>query len=390
MTPAARIQAAIEILDQILSGKPAEQALTGWARRSRFAGSKDRAAVRDHVFDALRCKRSFAARGGGETGRGIMLGACLAAGIDPESWFTGIGHAPDQLNEQERSAGREPMVGPELLDLPDWLWPSISASLGDRIETAARALQTRAPVHLRVNTARSSVADAQSALLDEGITTKPHPACETALEITEGQRRLRQSRPYLEGVVELQDAASQAVVEALPLSPGMRVLDYCAGGGGKALAMAAHNGIEVFAHDASAQRMKDLPARADRAGSSIKILSTNEVRRAAPFDLILCDVPCSGSGSWRRAPEGKWRLTPDALDRTCAVQAEILEEVAPLITPQGVLAYATCSVLDAENGDQVTAFLARNPEWAAQWQQRWLMDEGTDGFFSAHLTRGYG
>ena len=149
MTPAARVQAAIDILDDILAGTPAEKALTGWARRSRFAGSKDRAAIRDHVFDALRRKRSYAAWGGAETGRGLMLGAVRAKGDDPAELFTGQGHAPLPVQPQE--TGRPPRSDAERLDIPDWLWPILVRSLGEESEAAAMALQRRAPVHLRVN-----------------------------------------------------------------------------------------------------------------------------------------------------------------------------------------------------------------------------------------------
>ncbi|TDK51184.1 RsmB/NOP family class I SAM-dependent RNA methyltransferase [Antarcticimicrobium luteum] len=387
MTPAARVQAAIEILDVYLAGKPAEQALTGWARLSRFAGSKDRAAVRDHVFDALRAQRSLAALGGAATGRGLMLGACRRDGVDPATIFTGEGHAPVPLAAEELAAGHLPAEGAEALDIPDWLWPDFSASLGEEADAAARTLQGRAPVHLRVNLAKTDRAAAIEALAADGVVCEPHPGSETALDVTEGARRIRNSAAYLEGRVELQDAASQALVEALPLTDGMRVLDYCAGGGGKTLAMGARGKLELFAYDAAPNRMRDLPERAARAGLAVEILDGDGVARRAPFDLVLCDVPCSGSGAWRRAPEGKWRLTPEMLDDLAATQADILDLAAGLLAPGGVLAYATCSLLTRENGDQISGFLARHPGWRCVWRRSWSVAAGTDGFFSAHLTR---
>ena len=164
MTPAARVQAAIEILDAIGSGDPAERALTRWARSSRYAGSKDRAAVRNHVFDVLRRRRSSAALGGAETGRGLMLGLLRGDGIDPGEVFGATPHAPPPLSEAERATGRDPEPGAEALDLPDWLWSAFQDSLGETAEATAEALRHRAPVHLRVNLARTSVADAQAAL----------------------------------------------------------------------------------------------------------------------------------------------------------------------------------------------------------------------------------
>jgi len=387
MTPAARVQAAIECLDEIFGGRPAEQVLTGWARRSRFAGSKDRAAVRDHVYDALRRRRSAAALGGAETGRGVMLGLIRQSGLEVDELFSGQGHAPLPLSEQERAGGREPEPGAEALDLPDWLWERFVAGLGQRAEAEAKALRHRAPVHLRVNLVKGDVASAQAALLAEGIETQPHPASPTALEVTGGANRLRGCAAYNDGLVELQDSASQAVVDLLPLRSGMRVLDYCAGGGGKTLAIAGRAPVKLFAHDAAPERLRDLEARAKRAGAKVELIATEALSKAAPFDLILCDVPCSGSGSWRRDPDGKWNLTPERLERTRAIQAGILDKAAALIAPGGVLAYATCSLLDDENSAQVQAFVARNSGWTCGVQKSWGAQAGTDGFFTAHLTR---
>lgn len=385
MTPAARIQASIEIIDQILSGMPVEKSLTNWARRSRFAGSKDRAAVRDHVFGALRCKRSYAALGGADTGRGLMIGALRAAGERPEDLFTGARHAPAGLSESE--VGREFLSDAESLDIPEWLWPRFQSSLGDQAVAVARALQHRAPVHLRVNLVKTDVAAAIKALALEDITAAPHPACETALEVTEGARKIAQSRAFAMGLVELQDAASQAVVAALDLRPGMRVLDYCAGGGGKSLALAAHQGVEVFAHDVNAGRMRDLPARADRAGVRVQIVSTDQLERQKPFDVILADAPCSGSGSWRRAPAGKWALAESRLQELTEIQSTILDKLSTMVVSDGVLAYATCSMLEDENGAVVASFLRANPEWFEAFRKTWLVSHGADGFFTAHLTR---
>lgn len=387
MTPAARIQASIEILDGVLAGKPAEQALTGWARRSRYAGSKDRAAVRDHVFDALRRRRSLAALGGAETGRGLMLGLCRATGADPAEVFDGSVYAPAPLTAEELAGVHVPTSDAERLDVPDWLWPRFAASLGDAAEAAATALQQRAPVHLRVNLGKSDRAAAIAALAPDGVACRSHPAAATALEVTSGERRIRQSAAYLSGQVELQDAASQAVVEAMPLRGGMRVLDYCAGGGGKALAMAACADIALFAHDAAPQRMRDLPDRAARAGVTVTCLGTADLKSRAPFDLVLCDVPCSGSGSWRRSPEGKWRITPERLTELSGIQADILAAASGLVSEGGVLAYATCSVLNDENAGQVARFLLDHDGWNCTRQKTWCVQDGNDGFFAALLTR---
>jgi 16S rRNA (cytosine967-C5)-methyltransferase len=387
MTPAARQQAAIEILDLILDGEAAEKALTSWGRRNRYAGSKDRAAVRDHVFSALRCRRSFAALGGARTGRGLVLGALRAEGVDPETVFCGQGYGPAALSEDESQKPEGFTSDAERLDIPDWIWPSFSESLGKNTEAAAQALQSRAPVHLRANLLRTTRAAAIEALAEEGIIATPHPVSDTALDVRQGGRKVRNSDCFADGLVELQDAASQAVVDQLPLVDGMRVLDFCAGGGGKSLAMAGRAKIDLFAHDANANRMNDLPLRAQRAGADITCLSEDEAVQKAPFDLVLCDVPCSGSGSWRRAPEGKWRLTREMLDEIRLSQRQILDDAAELVAENGHLAYATCSMLDEENNDQVQGFLARNAGWSLVSKNAWQVQNGTDGFFVAVLTR---
>lgn len=379
MTPSARLAAAIAVLDRVLAGEPAEKALTNWARASRFAGSGDRAAVRDLVFDALRQRLSAAARGGGMSGRGLVLGLARAAGH--EALFSGEGHAPAAPGPDE--AGREPGADVERLDLPGWLLPDLHASLGADLAAVATAMRVRAPVFLRVNLAKGSVPSAVAALAEDGIVARTHGLAMTALEVVENARKVQTSRAYLSGLVELQDASSQAVVEALPLVDGMVVLDHCAGGGGKTLAMAARAKLRLFAHDSAPRRMADLPERAKRAG--VKVTLTENPEATAPYDLVLVDAPCSGSGSWRRDPEGKWRLTEESLRATVATQAAILDRAAAMVRPGGMLAYATCSLLNRENGEQVRAFLQRHPGWALQQELHLTPLQGGDGFYLALL-----
>ncbi len=372
--------AAITVLDRVLAGEPAEKALTKWGRASRYAGSSDRAAVRDFVFDALRCKRSFAAMGGGMTGRGLVLGGLRAAG--GESLFDGGPHAPEPVTGAD--AGREP-VGAEALDVPDWLLPELAASLGEATDAVLRAMRVRAPVFLRVNLRKTTTAGAVAALAAEGIVAVPHPLALTALEVTGNARKIQTSDVFLNGLVELQDASSQAVVAALPLRDGMRVLDHCAGGGGKALAMAARARLGLYAHDANPRRMADLPGRAKRAGVRVTLRDTPET--AAPYDLVLVDAPCSGSGSWRRDPEGKWALNAARLEELVLLQAAILGRAAAMVAPGGVLAYATCSLLTRENEAQVAAFKAATPGWTVNDSHRFSPLHGGDGFFLALFTR---
>ena len=383
MTPGARVAAAITILDQVLQGTAAEAALTGWARGSRFAGSKDRAAVRDLVFDALRARRSLSARGGAMTGRGLMIGLALRDDLGLDALFDGAGHAPPPLSDKEhvQIADDVELSGPVAHDMPDWLWPLWCDSLGDDASAAALAQQSRAPVFLRVNRRRGDTGAAIAALAEDDITAIPHPAVLGCLEVTENARRIGQSGPYTDGLVELQDASSQFAIQAVPVPRGARVLDYCAGGGGKALGFADQNDAVVFAHDIAPERMRDLPARAARAGVNITSLRTDALSRQAPFDVVFCDAPCSGSGTWRRTPDAKWRLTSTDLDRLCATQAQVIRAAAPLVGPGGVLAYATCSVLRAENDAIVDGFLADHQRWERVQTTQLFPGTQGDGFY---------
>lgn len=392
MTPAARISAAIDCLDAIAAGENAERVLTSWARSNRFAGSKDRAAIRDHVFSALRCLRSYGWLGGGNgsdrleeaSGRALMIGALRAEGTPPESLFTGEGYAAPPLSPDEAKAPDTAPPRAVSLDCPDWLFPLFENALGDDLDMCLRLMQARAPAFLRVNTARTTPAELRGRLAAEGVETAPHPLAPDGLEVKIGARRLSQTEAFALGHFEMQDAASQAVIHELLPVKGLSVLDYCAGGGGKSLALAAY-GARVTAHDISAPRMKDIAPRAERAGAEIALATPGAPEGL--FDLVLADAPCSGSGSWRRAPQAKWLLSEARLGELCALQGEVLDAAAAHVAPGGRLAYATCSLLEAENSAQIAAFLARNPGWRALSERLISPLQGGDGFFIAQLAR---
>jgi 16S rRNA (cytosine967-C5)-methyltransferase len=265
--------------------------------------------------------------------------------------------------------------------MPDWLVPRLDASLGREADAACLALTTRAPVTLRVNLRKTSRDAAREILAAEGIVTDPDPDVPTALHVTEGASRIAASQGYGTGLVELQDASSQAAVLRLPLRDGDSVLDLCAGGGGKTLAMGALARLRLDAHDADPRRMADLAPRAARAGLKVQALA--DPAAGAPYDLVLVDAPCSGSGTWRRAPEAKWRLTPERLRDLQALQDRLLTEVARLVAPGGHLAFATCSVLSEEGPDRVEAFLATHEGWTPTDDLRRLAGPRGDGFFQA-------
>lgn len=387
MTPGARLAAAIDILDGIERGEPAEKVLTGWARANRYAGSGDRAAIRDLVFDVLRQKRSCAAAGGAPDGRGLVLGLCRLSGRPVADLFTGQGYAPAPLTDAETAHSQDIATLPKgvRLDFPDWLQPELIASLGGQLDPVMHMMQSRAKVFLRVNPRKATRAEAIAALAKDQITAQPHPLALQALEVTNNPRKVAASVAYQSGLVELQDAASQAVIDLVEVSKGDKVLDYCAGGGGKVLAMAACHDARFYAHDQNPGRMRDLPARADRAGVRIEVLTGSNVKSEAPFDLIFCDVPCSGSGAWRRVPAGKWELTAERLQDLHRIQAEILDQAARLVRPGGRLAYATCSVLKSENDQQIDVFLSRNPAYKLEIKRQFLPMDGGDGMFLAVL-----
>ena len=386
MTPAARVQAAIEVIDDFLTGRSGEMALTAWARRSRYAGSSDRAAVRDHVYDALRHLRSYAACGGGMSGRPIMIAALRKQGVDLRGIFTGDRFAPETLSAKEQEPN-EFNSEAERFDIQGWLWPIWCQDLADHAEQAADNLRQRAPVFLRVNIARTTREAALQKLNDEGINTEVHPFVPTALKVIDGARKVAQSDSYKQGLVELQDASSQASVCALTSRIKGPVLDYCAGGGGKALALAAWLGKKVHAHDELVSRMKDLPVRARRAQADIVRKTTDQVQQTK-YGLVFCDVPCSGSGAWRRDPSGKWRLDANQLDNVLKRQFDILSNAADLVARDGVLLYATCSVLERENGQQIDLFLKQNSHWSLANSQQFLPDSNGDGFYFAILQNG--
>ncbi|MEM1344062.1 MAG: RsmB/NOP family class I SAM-dependent RNA methyltransferase [Pseudomonadota bacterium] len=390
MTPAARIAAAIDILDRWQVGEEGlDRVLAAWGRAHRFAGSADRRAIADHCYAALRRARSAAWVAGvpeSRQGRALMLGSLRLDGLDPVAFFTGQGHAPPALSDTEHHA--KPLEhAPEAvrLDLPDWLLPDL-----DTIPRAAlERLRHRAPLHLRVNLLKTNRDDALAALRGEGIAAEPGPLSPTCLSVIEGARRVAGSTAYRDGLVEIQDAASQAVADLADPRPGETVLDFCAGGGGKTLALGSAMAGQgrLLAHDSNPARLAQLAPRALRAGLEVETLAPGDwqdLRGAC--DLVVVDAPCSGSGAWARNPDAKWRLTPARLDALRQTQAEVLARGAACVRPGGRLLYATCSLIEAENGAQVERFLAQAPFRCTE-ERRFTPLDGGDGFYAALLQR---
>jgi 16S rRNA (cytosine967-C5)-methyltransferase len=389
MTPAARLQAAIEILDLVIAsaredGAPADALVTRYFKTRRYAGSKDRRAVRDLVFRAI---RRTAERPGG--GRSAILGL---AKDDPQLLeLFGEPRGPEPLVEGEPAA--------EAGIVPSWLVPELSPLLA---LAEWPTLIERAPLDLRINIARTS-RDAMLAAFPDAV---PTPLSPWGLRLPP-DTRIDDSDAHLGGLIEVQDEGSQLIALACDPKPQQRILDLCAGAGGKSLALASTApGAMILATDSNRARLSKLRPRAERAGADIEIRLLSPPKELEELedwrgsaDLVLVDAPCSGSGTWRRNPEGRWRLTPERLDRLVTAQKRLLDIAAELLRPGGSLVYAVCSLLAREGAGQVADFLGRHSAWIGQdiladcgrldGNGRLLTPshDETDGFFIARLAK---
>jgi len=388
MTPNARIASAILIIDSIIAGDPAEKVLTNWARKSRFAGSSDRSAVRDIVYDCLRSLNSFGTLGGNKTGRGVIIGYLLFSNKEPNLFFNGIGYGPSELTPSELShidLTQNESSPLEVLDFPDCLLDELKDSLGESFYLVNKTLKQRAPFYIRVNLSKATLDEVQLILRDEGIETELDDTCVTALKVLSNPRKVKQSDAYKTGLLDIQDLNSQISCRTIPVENGWKLLDFCAGGGGKSLALSDRFSGTIDAYDKDFLRMKDIPVRSDRAGVTINLLSNDDIRTVSSYDLVICDVPCTGSGAWRRNPDAKWTLTTDNYEALKKTQQEIFDDASKLVSGNGVLVYMTCSLLKAENSDQVEAFLLRNSDWEVVFQESFPLSNSGDGFFVTHL-----
>ena len=385
MTPGAHIAAAIEVLDQILAGKKAEASLIKWGRSNRFAGSADRNAIRDLVFDALRQKNSLTKRSKNISGRSWIIALLKKREVNLDEYFGATRYSPPKIKKWELEL--LPIENEsDLYDIPDWLWPKWKASLGIKAIEVANTLKERANIFLRVNIIKGTRQDAIQALEKDGILSKFHPTVSTALIVNKGTRKIKNSEAYNIGLVELQDASSQASVLKLNIDQNGPILDFCAGGGGKSLALSAYLNKPIFAYDANFERMKDLPNRARRSGANIRVIKSNDLKKSH-YGLVFCDVPCSGSGSWRRDPEGKWSLTLQDYERLLSLQKNILATASQLVKPNGNLVYATCSILKDENKAQIQKFIDKTNDWALKKEKFNIPSELGDGFYFSILKR---
>ena len=389
MTPAARLQAAIEILEEVITsarddGPPADAVVTRYFKHRRYAGSKDRRAVRELTFRAIRRSAERP-----ESGRAAILG--LAQDEPALRELFGEPRGPEPLKADEDLA-------PAAL-MPEWISPELSPLVG---EDEWPALLDRAPLDLRTNIARAS----RDVLLEQFEGSTRTPLSPWGIRLPPDSRV--DDRPaFGAGLVEIQDEGSQLIALACEPMGGHRILDLCAGAGGKSLALAAATpNATILATDSNRARLSNLAPRAERAGAKIETRLLNppkELDELADWrdtaDIVLVDAPCSGSGTWRRNPEGRWRLTPERLDRLVGLQHRLLDIGANVVKPGGHLVYAVCSLLSREGAGQIDRFLAGRSSWISEETRiaggrsdgagRLLTPghDGTDGFFVARLKR---
>jgi len=366
MTPAARLQMAIEILEALeTTAQPTDRFLKAWFRTRRFAGSGDRRAIAERVFSAQRHHAALAHRMGDERPRALMIAALLESGEDIEALFTG-GYGPAPLTEAERTAiATTPGPAPDWVrgEYPAWLESELSRAFGDRLAEEMQAFIGRAPTDLRVNTLKAGREEVLQALHTQGVTATPTSYAPHGIRITGEAGNLSETALFKSGAFEIQDEAAQIAAQFCAPTPGMRVLDLAAGAGGKSLALAAamENRGEIVACDVRGDALVELEKRSARAGVTIiRTLHLDHTQPCGAFDLVLVDAPCSGTGTWRRQPELRWRLTAARLAELTALQDRLLDRAAGLTALGGRLIYATCSILPVENQDRVVAVLARS------------------------------
>jgi 16S rRNA (cytosine967-C5)-methyltransferase len=415
-----RLAAAIGVLGDIEGRhKPARQALKTWGDAARYAGARDRAFVSGLVLDVLRRRRSLAWRMGDAGERALVLGAVRflwAWDLDRLAAAAAEPHGPGALTGEDRArlSGDGDLEGAPAAargDYPDWLEPHMVRVFGEDRADEGAALAARAPTDLRVNTLKTDPARALAALapfdpealaLLHGAVRIPSPAA------SERAHAIETAPEYEMGWFEVQDLGSQLAAARAGEIAGARVLDFCAGGGGKTLALAAamRGEGQLYAYDSDARRLTDTVRRALRAGvTNLEVRSP--IRRDAlaglegGMDLVFVDAPCTGSGVWRRHPDAKWRLGPAQLARRMAEQDAVLAAAARFVKPGGRMVYVTCSLFAEENEDRVAAFLAGAPAFRAiparGPAEAFLTPEGylrltprtagTDGFFVATLAR---
>jgi len=403
VTPSARLSAAIEVLADIEARRrPAVDAIKDWGLAHRFAGSGDRAAIAGLVYDALRRKASSAWLMGETSPRAMLVGMLRRErGLDTvaiEALCSGARYAPEPLTDAERAAlERNSLAGAPAHvegEYPDWLDPHFARVFGDERAAEGAALASRAPLDLRVNTLKTEREDVLAKIAHLG----PEPSrwspvgLRIRLAAHAKSPAIHAEPAFLKGMIEIQDEGSQLAALLAGAKPGEQVVDLCAGAGGKTLVLAAamENHGQIYATDTDKRRLAPIHERIERAGA--RNIQVRTPRGAAELlgdlagraDLVLIDAPCTGTGTWRRNPDAKWRIRPGALAERIKQQEAALERAAALVKPGGRITYVTCSVLAEENGDRVRAFVGRHPDFSVEKPGNMLNALGERAYLFGH------
>lgn len=421
MKPSARIQATIDILDKIeVSRIPMDNVLRDYMKYRRYIGSKDRKAIVELVYSIMRATARlrwwFEHVGSEQTSRLLVASYLLLDGqslVEVSQYFNDEKHAPTSLTDDEKAIlekldgqtlKHDNMSEDVLGECPPWAYERLKTLWGDEFLSQMHAMLEGASLDLRVNTIKASVEKAKATLEADGIQTEKTKYSPVGLRAI-GKPYLSVSKAFHKGLVEIQDEGSQLIAELCEVEPGMRVLDYCAGSGGKTLALAARmegRGI-IYAMDNDSRRLEKGRKRYKKAGvHNVEVRSLEDEknrkwlrRQKAAMDVVLVDAPCSSSGTWRRNPDLRWNQYGPSIDEIKEMQADILTRVADKVKPGGKLVYATCSLFREENEDQVEKFLLDHPDFELRSiNENWIKgdymrlaprDYGTDGFFTAIL-----
>ncbi|MEP1144125.1 MAG: RsmB/NOP family class I SAM-dependent RNA methyltransferase [Henriciella sp.] len=394
MRDGGRIAAAIDILSDVIGRhQPVKIAARDWGKRARYAGSKDRAWVSGLVLDSLRKRNSIAHAMSDDTPRGLVLGALsFAWGWDIRRIDDAMDeqHAPSALTLQERERlvmAPDVTADPHIAgDYPEWLTPNMQRAFGEHAGIEGQAMAVRADVDLRVNTLKVDAEKAGVPL--RSAKAEPSRLLHNAFHIpardpSQREASLDSIPAYSKGWVEVQDAGSQIAAAAANAQPGEQVMDYCSGGGGKTLALAAamKGKGQVFAYDIDGRRLSAIVPRLKRSGAhNVQLLHPSEPEALdvlkEQMDCVFVDAPCTGTGTWRRRPDTKWRVKPRSLEMRIEQQNEVLSQASTFVKPGGRLLYATCSFLVEEDEDRVDAFLAENSGWVQEDAVQHAADSG--------------
>lgn len=423
MKAASRIQSTIEILDKINHSKiPMDNTIRDFMAHRRYIGSKDRAAVVERVYGIVRHHARLTwllEQSGVELSpRNYVIADLSWHGQDMTNLFTGEKHAPEPLTDEEKNWAKKlvdhaSMPEAVQVECPPWAEEKLRALYGDDFARQLRAMSDSAPLDLRVNTVKGSREKAADLLAAQGVKTEPTPYSPWGLRV-EGKAFMSATKAFSKGLVEIQDEGSQLIALACGAQPGMRVLDYCAGAGGKTLGIAAmmENKGNIVAMDLDTRRLEKGKPRYRKAGiHNVELRSLEDDknrkwlrRQKETMDVVLVDAPCSSSGTWRRNPDLRWRQYGPSLEEIMDMQADILERVVDKVKPGGRLVYATCSLFAEENENQIEAFLKNHPDfkilpideiWPPKtpapcdgpYLRLTPADHQTDGFFTAVLQK---